>query len=63
MIFHLKRVREERGISIRQLAKISNVGKKSIERIEASAVNPSIGMLCKLAKALDVNVTDLFDCE
>ena len=59
----LKQARHKKGLSIRELAKVSGVGKASIERIEAEKTTPRIDTLCKLAKALDVPVTELFRYE
>ena len=63
MKFHLKQIREEKGISIRRLVKIAGVGKGTIERIENNVVDPRIGTLWALAKALEVNVWDLVEFE
>lgn len=50
-------------MSIRMLAEKSGVAKSYIEKIEANEANPTVEILCKLAKALDVPVCSLFDCE
>lgn len=50
-------------MSIRALAEKSGVAKSYIEKIEVGEVNPALDIMCKLAKALDVPVCSLFDCE
>ncbi|MBI4391129.1 MAG: helix-turn-helix transcriptional regulator [candidate division NC10 bacterium] len=55
----LKRWREVRGLSQRALADKSGVGYASIARIETGRQNPTLGMLARLAKALNATVADL----
>lgn len=63
MQIHLKAVREQKQISIRQLAKKSGVARSHIEKIENGRSNPTIFVICKLAKALEVSAYDLFSCD
>ena len=65
MKFKLKELREMRGMSYEQLAQKSGVARSYIQRIESNdnSVNPSVRILCKLAKALDVAVEMLFECD
>lgn len=64
MKFNIKELREKRGLSYEQLAQKSGVAKSYIQKIESNAnVNPSARILCKLAKALDVEVEKLFRCD
>lgn len=56
-------VRMSKNVSIRELAVKSGVAKSHIERIEAGETNPTISVMCKLAKALNVDVGKLFSCE
>lgn len=60
---YLDIIRLEKNMSIRTLAEKSGVAKSYIEKIEAGEANPTIDIMCKLAKALDVSVCRLFDCE
>lgn len=50
-------------MSIRILAETSGVAKSHIEKIEAGEANPTIDVMCKLAKALDTPVGELFTCD
>lgn len=56
-------VRYQKHISVRKLSDFSGVAKSHIERIEANETNPSLLVMCKLARALNVPITELFtDC-
>ena len=57
----LKAWREERELSIRNLANWARVGFITVWRIENGKLSPTVKMLRKLARALDVEVTDLFN--
>ena len=63
MKMYLMEVRERKNLSTRELAAKSGVSRSHIQKIENSEANPSIETMCKLAKALDVSVHDLFSCE
>lgn len=63
MQIYLQSVRKEKNISIRELAEKSGVSKNYIQKIEAGTVNPTVIVMCKLAKALETPVYDLFGCE
>ena len=63
MKFNLTKLREERNLSMEQLAKLANTGLSNIGRIEAGGANPTAKVLCSLAKALDVTLNDLVDCK
>ena len=56
----LKRWRNVRGQSQWGLAEKSGVGYASIARIETGRQDPTVGMLTKLAEALEIDVVDFF---
>jgi len=56
----LRRLRAERGISIRALAKISGISANALSMIERGKTSPSVSTLYKLADALGVPVTAFF---
>jgi transcriptional regulator with XRE-family HTH domain len=56
----LRHWREQRGYSVRGLAKAAGVGYVSIVRIETGRMSPTVATLEKLAKALRIGVRDLF---
>ncbi|MGA9690233.1 MAG: helix-turn-helix transcriptional regulator [Pseudonocardiaceae bacterium] len=57
----LKQAREDAGVSRRQLATMSGVGRMTIQRLEMDYYDePSPDDLVRLARALELNETDLF---
>lgn len=55
----IKYWRTEKGITQKKLAEKSGVSEISIRKYEADARTPKIGTLRKIAKALDINVSDI----
>jgi DNA-binding XRE family transcriptional regulator len=56
---HLKKMRDSKGISLRELENISDVDHSQIHRIEKGLRNPSLTTLLALAKALEIDVCEL----
>ena len=56
----LRHWRERRGYSVRGLADRAGVGFVTVSRIENGHMSPTVEMLEKLAKALDIDVRDFF---
>lgn len=48
-------------MSVRALSEKSGVSKSEINYIENGVKMPRVDVLCALAKALDVDITDLID--
>jgi transcriptional regulator with XRE-family HTH domain len=63
MTIHLYDIRTQKGYSQEYLAKLSGVSKTHIREVENGQSNPTIQVLCQLAKALQVPFTDLFSCD
>jgi len=61
MKFHLREIRESKGFSIEELAKMANVAKGAIVQIESGDANPTLKTMHKLSRALLVNVWDLVE--
>jgi transcriptional regulator with XRE-family HTH domain len=59
----LKILREERGISMRSLARSSGLSANALSMIERGRTSPSVSTLNKLAGALEVPVTAFFRTE
>lgn len=59
MQIRLKEIRTQKGISIRELSKISGVSKGSIEKLEGQNPNPRVETICKIASALRVELPEL----
>ncbi|WP_108245958.1 helix-turn-helix domain-containing protein [Muricauda brasiliensis] len=58
---NLKALREERNLSQTKLEAIAGLSKNQVWRIENGEVNTTISNLKLLAKALEVDVKELFD--
>ncbi len=60
LIIRLCELRTKRGLTYRELSKLSKVSFSQIEKIESGfAKNPGIITLCKLALALEVTLDEL----
>lgn len=57
---NIKRIRESKGISQQELAAKCNFEKSNMSRLEAGRVNPTLSTLEKVAKSLDISLTELF---
>jgi len=56
----LRQLREERGISIRELSRISGLSANALSLIERGLSSPSVSTLYRLTDALNVPITALF---
>ncbi len=56
---NLKRVREERSLSLAQLSELCSVSKSMLGQIERGEANPSVGTIWKIANGLRVSFTSL----
>ena len=54
-------VRDKKHMSLRTLSALSGISKSYINEIENKKKNPTINILCAIARALQVPVTDLFE--
>jgi transcriptional regulator with XRE-family HTH domain len=59
----LKRLRKQRGLSRRQLARLAQVERSTLRQLERGALTPSVGMLWKLARELHVPCTAFIEHE
>lgn len=57
---HVRQVRMEKGMTLRELAAKANVATSLLSRIEAETATPLLATMSRLAKALEVPVYDLF---
>lgn len=53
--------RNRKNISLEKLAELSGVSSSTINRIETGKTSPTMDKLVKIAEALQVEVTDLFE--
>ncbi len=58
---NIKRIRKEKGLTQKELSKSSGVHEVQIARYENDKTKPSIGVLRKLAYALDTYISALID--
>lgn len=56
----LKQLRGERGISIRQLSRLSGISANALSMIERGLTSPSVSTLYRLTDALNIPITALF---
>lgn len=61
VIYRLYEIRNQKGLSIRELEQFSGVGKSTINRIENGTGNPTVEVICQLADALNCSPYDLFE--
>ncbi|WP_303249015.1 helix-turn-helix domain-containing protein [uncultured Slackia sp.] len=57
----IKAARERQGISQRQFAMMTGTSRSYLWKIESGSADIGIDILCKIARALDVKVSDLID--
>jgi DNA-binding XRE family transcriptional regulator len=58
---NLCRRREERQLSRRSLAKLAETSPLTLREIEAGRLLPSIGLICRLAAALEVDCVSFLE--
>ena len=56
-------VRNEKNLTLRQLAELTGLSKSALNNIENSKNPPTLEQLETIAIALNVHITDLFDSE
>lgn len=57
---NVRKIRKEKGLSQEQLAFNSNLHRTYIGMIERAEKNITLLSIVKIAKALDINITELF---
>ena len=59
--FKLKRIREQKGLTIEKLAELSNISAGYLCHLEnGSRKNPSIKVMKNIARALNVDIAEIF---
>lgn len=58
--YNIKNIRLEKGITLRQLEKMSGISNGFISAIENNKQHPTLITLMQIADALEVDVTELF---
>jgi transcriptional regulator with XRE-family HTH domain len=57
----LKELRKQRGISQEKFSEKADVSPQYLSRIESGTENPTLDMLIKLSRALEVEMWEMFD--
>lgn len=58
---HIRKLREERGISMRQFALMADIEYSRLAKLEHGRTNPTISTLINLAETLGITHQQLFD--
>lgn len=53
-------VRQRRGLTLRQLEELTGIGKTTLNNIENGLVSPTLNQVEAIARALGVNMSDLY---
>lgn len=59
--YRIRTIRMKRGITLRQLERISSVSKSELSNIERNNADPTLKTLLMISLALQVNLNDLFE--
>ena len=57
----IKTIREKKGISQSDLAKLADKERQSIYRLEKGLINPSYVYLLEISKAIDIPLSDMIN--
>lgn len=60
---NLRRLREDRGLSMTKLAALAGTYPSNIKRIEDAENQPNVGLLARIANAMSVPMTEFFSGE
>ena len=63
IIILLKDIRKERHISLEQLSKMTGISKSHLNYIEKQEKEPTLSVIVRIAKALNIDETDLYRIE
>ena len=63
MKIYVEKVRLEKKMTLAELSRRSGVAVSHLHNIESGSKTPTITVLCKIAKALEVSCEDLYSCE
>lgn len=55
--------RRNKNLTLIKLAAVTGLSKSTLNNIENGKVSPTLDELEAIAKALNVKITDLFDCD
>ncbi|MBO5893170.1 MAG: helix-turn-helix transcriptional regulator [Alistipes sp.] len=55
----IKHIRQEKGLSVQELAYRCNIERSNLSRLEAGRTNMTIKTLCAICDALEIELTDI----
>lgn len=58
---HLRALRDAKGMSQQELADLSDIDKKTVQRIELGRTNPTLDVLISLSNVLGLKLRELCD--
>lgn len=61
LVLKIKEIRTKKGLTQKELSKLSGVSESYIGDLERNEKIPSIITICKLANALEVDIKELFE--
>jgi transcriptional regulator with XRE-family HTH domain len=57
----IRKLRTKKGLSLSELAYMCEFEKASLSRIELGKTNTTVLTLCKISRALDIHIGELFE--
>lgn len=57
----IRELREERGVTLRQLSEKADVSPSTIQKIEKNLISPSLGTVLRIARGLGISIESLLD--
>ena len=63
LVLKIKEIRINRGLTQKELSKLSGISESYIGDLERNEKEPTISILCRIAKALEVDIKELFNYE
>ncbi len=63
MQIFVEKIRNEKNLSMSELAKLAGISKSTLYDIESGQSDPKLSTLCKISEALDVPCEKLFSCK
>ena len=62
-VIYLWQIRRQRGITLKELEKMTGLGKTTLNNIENQRVSPTIKSAERICEALGITFKDLFESE
>ena len=59
----LQEARVQKGLTLRDLERLSGISRAQLGRIENGQSDPTLQTMCRIAKALNMKIEDVFWCD